>query len=54
MVPLNKLADRLLRLLVPETEAAAAPCSGQLLCDSGDCYWYCCTERGCYRWGTCC
>lgn len=45
MAPLNRLADRLLRIFVPAAEAEASAC--QYICDG----WsrYCCTPRGCYQ-----
>ncbi|GLZ79716.1 hypothetical protein Afil01_45230 [Actinorhabdospora filicis] len=53
MTAINKLADRLLGVLAPKAEASAETCS-PYICDLTDCYWYCCTQRGCYRFDTCC
>lgn len=54
MASFNKLADRLLSVLIPKAEADAATCTGDLLCYLDTCELYCCIERGCYRWGFCC
>lgn len=54
MAPFTTLADRLLRVLVPQADANAAACTGDLICYVDTCELYCCIERGCYRWGWCC
>lgn len=53
MTPMNKIADRLLRLLVPKAEASAGWCDGLNVCERATHELYCCTDRGCYRNGWC-
>jgi hypothetical protein len=47
MTVLNRIGDRLARLVLPEAEASAVTCGQKCFCYQGHVYAYSCVNRGC-------
>jgi hypothetical protein len=54
MTVLNRIGDRLARIVLPEAEASAVACGQKCFCLKGHVYAYSCPNGGCVYTGTKC